>query len=330
MELAAAATSATPSSSSSPSNLGAPREYGFRIGKPTTEPRPRHCILMVSDFFYPNYGGVEQHMFQLSQFMIRRGHKVVMMTHAYDDRIGVRYLTGGLKVYYAPIMPFRLQNTFPTIFGSFPMLRDIIVREQVDIVHCHQAFSSLAHESILHAGTMGKHTVFTDHSLFGFADASGILMNKLLKFTLSNISHVICVSHTGKENTVLRARLNPSDVSVVPNAVDSVAFTPDVSARPDYWRRINIVIISRLVYRKGIDLVAKIIPVLCERDPRIHFIIGGARIETVGKYQSCMVSELPVVCGRRRPQKAAAGRDRSKIPAPRPRRVSRHGSFSGP
>ena len=40
----------------------------------------------------------------------------------------------------------------------------------------------------------------------GFADGSGILMNKLLKFTLSDIDHVVCVSNTGKENTVLRAR----------------------------------------------------------------------------------------------------------------------------
>ena len=38
-------------------------------------------------------------------------------------------------------------------------------------------------------------------------------------------------------------------VSVIPNAVDSQGFTPNISARPDYRRRINIVIISRLVYR---------------------------------------------------------------------------------
>lgn len=43
---------------------------------------------------------------------------------------------------------------------------------------------------------MGLRTVFTDHSLFGFADAASILTNKLLKFTLSDVDHVICVSHT--------------------------------------------------------------------------------------------------------------------------------------
>ena len=53
---------------------------------------------MVSDFFYPNMGGVEEHIFNLSQCLIKRGHKVVIMTHSYDDRIGIRYMTNGLKV----------------------------------------------------------------------------------------------------------------------------------------------------------------------------------------------------------------------------------------
>ena len=85
--------------------------------------RAVHTILMVCDFFYPNFGGVEQHMFQLSQFLLRRGHKVVVMTHAYGERSGVRYLTNGLKVYYAPVQSFFKTNTWPTLYGNFPMLR---------------------------------------------------------------------------------------------------------------------------------------------------------------------------------------------------------------
>lgn len=53
---------------------------------------------MVSDFFYPLIGGVENHIYQLSQCLIQRNHKVIVVTHAYDDRVGVRYMTNGLKV----------------------------------------------------------------------------------------------------------------------------------------------------------------------------------------------------------------------------------------
>lgn len=39
-----------------------------------TAARPLN-VLMVSDFFYPNTGGVELHIYQLSQCLIARGHK---------------------------------------------------------------------------------------------------------------------------------------------------------------------------------------------------------------------------------------------------------------
>jgi len=35
----------------------------------------RHRVLMVCDFFYPNTGGVEVHIYQLSQALLARGHK---------------------------------------------------------------------------------------------------------------------------------------------------------------------------------------------------------------------------------------------------------------
>ncbi|PKY40038.1 UDP-Glycosyltransferase/glycogen phosphorylase [Rhizophagus irregularis] len=228
---------------------------------------------MVSDFFYPNMGGVESHLYQLSQRLIQRGHKIIIITHSYGNRTGIRYLTNGLKVYYVPHMVIYSEATLPTIYGFFPIFRNIVKREKIDIVHGHQAFSSLCHEAILHSRTMGMKACFTDHSLFGFADASSILTNKLLKFTLSDIDHVICVSHTSKENTVLRAALNPQMVSVIPNAVVASQFKPDPGAQDPNF--ITIVVASRLVYRKGMDLLVAAIPRICQMHSKVKFIIGG-------------------------------------------------------
>ncbi|XP_028655633.1 phosphatidylinositol N-acetylglucosaminyltransferase subunit A [Erpetoichthys calabaricus] len=233
----------------------------------------KHKICMVSDFFYPNMGGVESHIYQLSQCLIERGHKVIIVTHAYGNRKGIRFLTKGLKVYYLPLKVMYNQSTATTIFHSLPLLRCIFVRECITIVHSHSSFSVLAHDALFHAKTMGLHTVFTDHSLFGFADVSSVLTNKLLTVSLCDTNHIICVSFTSKENTVLRGALNPEIVSVIPNAVDPTDFTPDPSRRED--GKITIVVISRLVYRKGIDLLAGIIPKLCLKHPDLNFIIGG-------------------------------------------------------
>lgn len=180
----------------------------------------------------------------------------------------------------------------PTVFSFFPIFRDIVIREQIEIVHGHGSLSSLCHEAILHARTMGLRTVFTDHSLFGFADAASILTNKLLKFALSDVDHVICVSHTCKENTVLRASLDPLMVSVIPNAVVAENFQPrnyvPKSDEVSYMRprplpqrlgpgdTIVIVVISRLFYNKGTDLLIAAIPRILAVHPNVRFIIAGS------------------------------------------------------
>ncbi|KAJ2389340.1 Phosphatidylinositol N-acetylglucosaminyltransferase GPI3 subunit [Coemansia sp. RSA 2603] len=230
-------------------------------------------ICMVSDFFYPSMGGVESHLYNNSQCLMQRGHKVVIVTHAYGKRRGVRYLAGGLKVYYMPAQIVYSNASLPTFFCTFPIMRQIFLREQVEIVHGHQAFSTFCHEAILHARSMGLKTVFTDHSLLGFGDASGIFINKLLKFTLSDVHHAICVSHTSKENTVLRAALDPQQVSVIPNAIIAEQFSPDSSARDPRW--ITVVVLSRLVYRKGVDLLVAAVPRICAQHARVRFVIGG-------------------------------------------------------
>lgn len=166
---------------------------------------------MASDFFYPNTGGVESHIYQLSECLIQLGHKVIIISHAYNDRTGVRYMTNGLKVYYLPVWVVYNQCTLPTLFTTFPLVRYILIRERIDIVHGHSAFSALAHEVMFHAKTLHLKTVFTDHSLFGFADSSAIITNKLLEMLLAICNRVICVSHTGSVLSLSDSRFDLID-----------------------------------------------------------------------------------------------------------------------
>nr|CAI5819883.1 unnamed protein product [Callosobruchus analis] len=149
---------------------------------------------MVSDFFFPNMGGVEEHIYNLSECLILSGHKVVIMTHSYEDRVGVRFLTNGLKVYYLPIKSFWL------------------------------------------------------------ADASAIITNKFIQITLADCNHCICVSHTGKENTVLRLRSIPGECQLS--------------------LMLLIHLLSHLI-PKGVDLTAQIIGDLCKKHENVYFLIAG-------------------------------------------------------
>ena len=107
------------------------------------------------------------------------------------------------------------------------------------IVHGHSAFSTLAHEALFVGSLLELGTVFTDHSLFGFADASAIITNTFLRYSLANTDHCICVSHTGKENTVLRSGVPKTKVSVIPNAVDSDIFLPCYN-EPGTWSTFSV------------------------------------------------------------------------------------------
>ncbi|RXK38560.1 phosphatidylinositol glycan, class A [Tremella mesenterica] len=230
-------------------------------------------IAMISDFFHPVVGGVEGHIYSLGVELMRRGHRVIVITHYHPPRVGIRYLSPGLKVYHLPFVPIASSATLPNFLLFLPYLRDILIREKIDLVHGHGSLSSLAHEAMLHSPLMGVRTVFTDHSLFGFGDAVGVLTNKLLAGALRNVDGVICVSNTGRENTVLRAQLDPSLVSVIPNALVAERFRP--APEPPDSTYITIVVISRLVYRKGIDLLVAAAPTICALFPEVRFLVGG-------------------------------------------------------
>jgi phosphatidylinositol N-acetylglucosaminyltransferase subunit A len=272
-------------------------------------------ILIVSDFFYPRLGGVELHQYQLAEALQRRGHRVTILTGTYTKpnakydqaRQGIRYLSCGLKIYYAPLHSFIQQASLPALFTSLPLLRHIILRERIQLIHVHQATSALAHETLLHAATFNIPSLYTDHSLFGFASVASLHLNKLLSFSLRNVAACIAVSHTARENLVLRSGIDVHKTYVIPNAVDAAVFRPltDEEWQQQYDERLaqehealqqqhiqqlgirlklsqlphkpplRIIVLSRLVYRKGMDLLAEILPKICSKHHDIEFLIGG-------------------------------------------------------
>ena len=96
--------------------------------------KQKHRVALVCNFFYPRLGGVEMHIWSLANCLLRLGHKVIIITHAYScpkpsndtsspqhscpiresKRTGVRYLPGPIKVYYCPILPMVDEASVPT------------------------------------------------------------------------------------------------------------------------------------------------------------------------------------------------------------------------
>lgn len=85
------------------------------------------------------------HMYNVAQCLMERGHKIIVITSSYaDERVGIRYLSNGLKVYYLPTTNMYSQTSHPPILHVHNnILRQIFIREQIQIVHGHQATAVL-------------------------------------------------------------------------------------------------------------------------------------------------------------------------------------------
>lgn len=217
----------------------------------------RLCIAMICDFFYPNTGGVEIHILNLAYCLIEKGHKVIGITHYYGDKIGVRYIHNGLKIYYCPftMMPNGFGNIiFPLLHSPhmLPLLRDIFIREDVDLVHWHQGASQLGYYTALSSHHLNVRVILTNHSLWEIEDPFIIMLNKLHNMVIctKGLEHTISVSHAVRENEIIRADMPVQKTSVIPNAIDCNLFTADPSQRYPVGT-INIVYVARLATRKG-------------------------------------------------------------------------------
>jgi phosphatidylinositol glycan class A protein len=268
-----------------------------------------HCIAMVCDFFYPSTGGVEVHIQALARCLQQLGHRVIVITHKYGTLEGVRWISG-VKVFYVSRRAVWGNCILPTGVLLLPCLRRILIQEHVDIVHTH-AVCTMAFEAAVLAALMGHRVVHTEHSNYGFTGLDSYL-NTIQQFVLSHADAVISVSHSSRENVSRRCRLDSSGVCVIPNAVDASRFCPKAGG-VDSQSRINVIVMARLVKRKGVHLLAELLPKACATIPDVHFIIGGdgpqryllhkvvetygldARVELLGEVPHC---DVPAVLTR--------------------------------
>ena len=180
---------------------------------------PKRKVALVCDFFFPRKGGVESHIYYVANDLMRHNHKAIIITHTAGQRKGVRYMGNGVKVYYLPYPETSLGIVYVTFWSMLMDIRHILISEQIDIVHCHACTSIMTIETIMLARLMGRHVIFTDHSLFQFDDLACVMLNGVVKCTFTCVDQSIAVSHILRDNLCLRGRLLPDTINVVPNAI---------------------------------------------------------------------------------------------------------------
>jgi glycosyltransferase involved in cell wall biosynthesis len=103
-------------------------------------------ILLMAQFFPPDFGGEELHVFNLANVLAVRGHEVAVATQQMAGAPAEEVLATGVRVHRFPTASMRLPGVYDTYRQHHPPipdpvgvreLRRIVEQERPDVVHAH-------------------------------------------------------------------------------------------------------------------------------------------------------------------------------------------------
>ena len=229
-------------------------------------------IGIVSQSYYPRYGGVTEHVHHTALELRRRGHQVTIITSHFrrgeaDSAPGVE------RIGYNLLIPFN--GAFVDLAVGLRLqgqLRSLIRRNDFDILHTHAPLVPTLPLMAIKAASCAQ--VGTFHTTGG---PSRLLegMKWYLDPVVAKLDARIAVSSTARD---FAARYFPGSYHVIPNGVDVEQFHPDVKPF-DEWRdpeRVNLLFVGRLDPRKGVHLLLAAMPeVIARTGGRARLLIVG-------------------------------------------------------
>jgi len=229
-------------------------------------------IGIVSQSYYPRYGGVTEHVHHTAIELRRRGHQVTIITSHFRrgeapsgpevERIGYNLLIPFNGAFVDLAVGIRLRS----------QLRSLLRRHAFDILHTHAPLVPTL--PLIAIETAECPQVGTFHTTSG-PSRMVELFRGTLAARMKRLDARIAVSETARD---FAAQYFPGEYFVIPNGVDTERFHPSVEPFPE-WRdpdRVNVLFVGRLDPRKGVQVLLDTLP---EVITRTH---GRARLLIVG------------------------------------------------
>ncbi len=210
-------------------------------------------IIQVTPYFHPHIGGVESHVLDLSRYLVKKGHEIVVLTSRYEKTLKSEEEMEGIRVR-------RLKTAFIAFSTPvFPEIKKEVVKEGGDIVHSHSPPPLSSYYAGKGAKKAGIPHVLTYHCDLEIPFPGGrqivnLYRKTLGKATLKRTDRLIA---TTESYAATSRDIWKKEASVIPNAVDERIFTPELSGeriREKYGIEGNMVLyVGRLVFHKGIE-----------------------------------------------------------------------------
>jgi phosphatidylinositol alpha-mannosyltransferase len=239
-------------------------------------------IGIVTQSYYPRYGGVTENVHHTALELRERGHDVTIVTSRFRQG-EAENAPGVVRIGYNIMIPFN--GAFVDLAVGMRLkaqLRSLMRAYDFDLVHVH---APLVPTLPLLAVQAAECPIVGTFHMTGGRSRLLEWMRGMLSPIVGRLKARIAVSQTAREYA---ARYFPGDYHVIPNGVDIERFHPAI-APIGRWRdpdHENILFVGRLDPRKGIQLLLDCMPEVVERTK------GRARLLLVGdsylrlKYQS--------------------------------------------
>lgn len=229
-------------------------------------------IGIVSQSYYPRYGGVTEHVHAKAVELRKRGHDVTIITSHFREGEAEGF-EGVERIGYNVLIPFN--GAFVDLAIGWRLKRDLkrlFARHDFDILHTHAPLVPTLPMFAVQVAPCPQ--VGTFH-MTGNPNRFLNFLARTQRPVMERLDEKIAVSVTAQEYA---ARMFPGDYHVIPNGVDIDRFHPEVEPF-EQWRdpdKVNLLFVGRLDPRKGVDLLLAAMPDVVQRTR------GRARLLVVG------------------------------------------------
>jgi phosphatidylinositol alpha-mannosyltransferase len=225
-------------------------------------------IGLVTPYIYPVPGGVNQHVRYLYENLRLRGHDVRIISSSH----GLQRASEGdvIRIGWGFSMPANGSVGTITVSPRFlSQVRDVLEREQFDVLHFHEPFVPFL--SLVVLGLSNSVNVATFHAFGGFSPAYQ-LGSRLMRPSIGRIHGRIAVSAVARH---FIDRYFPGDYKVIPNGVDVGRFERAVPIAKWQDGTKNILFVGRFEPRKGLLDLLKAYRILRKTGCNCRLLVVG-------------------------------------------------------
>ena len=234
-------------------------------------------VVMLSNSFPPDVGGIQAHVSNLAQTLARQGHQLKIVTVRRNKAERVRDTFAGLDVTRVPQLNLPKTLTTQYLAISTALLIAMRIRGQADVVHYHTFWPDAFTAFVINKFVP---TVYTAHESRFLIMAEQPQSRRWLKLALRPFQGVIAPSTELLE--VTRELGVSSDKSVfIANAVDAQKFPADAASgavRARYGIPADHSLIlcpRRLVPKNGVEFLIESLPSIRRRLKSVSVLIAG-------------------------------------------------------